>query len=484
MKKQIKLALPTGSYQTRDPRASSKRLINAFSEIQPQTAMMDLKQIMPPITIRRMAGITEFCDDGTGNPLRGIWEMAGNVYVVIGPTLYYVTPSGTLQQVGTGITGTSFVRMSDNTACLFILVPNSSSAWVYTAQNGFSQFTDPTFLQNGAIDVWFLDSYFVFLALTGRTFYNDDGQVVSGQGYPTFVSGAEFPREFGTDPFVGFCIDHREALFFGRYTSEGFVNAGNPAFSPFGSAPDSFMQIGCHPDCAYTIALQDQSVFWVANDRTVRRRNGQTPMRVSNSGIESLLETADLTGSYALCPTIAGHALWVLTMPQEGKSIAYDCLTTEWFELSSFKLGYWRPLAYKNVLGKQFVGDSKSGKLGFLDTTVFTEFGETIATEFETQSVYEDHNRITHRRVEVVMTAGSGSDLTTPTRITLLSSDDSGVTFRANAPKDLGLPGERVTRAVWTNLGQSRDRVYKVEISDPSVLFAVDITAEIDVNYH
>jgi hypothetical protein len=475
------IALPTGSYVNADPRASTKRLVNVLSEISPQTAKADEKQVRPPITLRRWAGTTAFATDGTTNPVRGLWQMQGILYAVIGPILYSVTSVGVLTQVGQGISGSGFVRMSDNTACLFILIPSSTTGYTYTVAKGLQPFTDPVFLFYGAVDVWFVDSYFVFLSLGGRSFYNDDGQIVSGTGPPTFLSGAVFPREFGTDLFVGMAVDHREVLMFGQRTSEGYVNAGNPTFSPFVAAPDGFMQIGMHPDAAYSVALQDQSVFWVASDRTVRRRNGQTPIRVSNSGIESILEHANLKGSYALVPSIAGHPLWVYTMPNEagGRTIVYDCLTTEWFELQSYNIGYWRALSYINVFGKQYIGDSLNGQIGYLDTSVFTEFGQPLVSAFTTQSVYDRHNRISHRRVELVMTPGGGTFTTNP-QVTLYRSDDSGNTFLALPLRGLGLVGQRNTRTTWFNLGQSRDRVYKFHISDPSPTFSVDILADLD----
>ena len=229
-----------------------------LSEISPQTAKADEKQVRPPITLRRWAGTTAFATDSTTNPVRGLWQMQGILYAVIGPNLYSVSNTGVTALLGTGIIGSTFVRMSDNTACLFILVPSSTNAYTYTVSGGLQPFLDPVFLFYGAVDVWFVDSYFVFLSLNGRSFYNDDGQIVSGSGPPTFLSGAVFPREFGTDLFVGMAVDHREVLMFGQRTSEGYVNAGNPTFSPFVAAPDGFMQIGMHPDAAYSVALQDQ----------------------------------------------------------------------------------------------------------------------------------------------------------------------------------------------------------------------------------
>lgn len=572
----MSLPLPIGSYVAADPTASCKRLVNIFSEPSPpDSVLQELKggnpyQESAPSYLRRWAGITPFASDGTSNPVRGLWTMQGLLYAVIGPTLYSVSQAGSLTKLGTGIPGSSFVRMTDNTACLVILVPNSTFCYTYcpniaaatvlpnvaildttgdftctptpmavgmqvqisgtfggtgsitgysnptmyqiSATDGLSVFTletlagtplttvagfptgitfttvvEPKFQQLtaelfttfGAIDCHFLDSYIVFLAQNGREFYNDDGQIVSGQNQITFTTNGIFPREFGTDLFVGMGADHRELTFVGLWSSEGYLNVGNPVGTPFGTAPQSFVELGCHPDGAYTIALQDQALFWVANDKTVRRKNGQTPVRVSNSGIEAILEHANLQGSYALTPNIAGHPLWALVLPASFRTLVYDCLTTEWFEIESYNLGYWRALSYNNAYGKQFVGDSQGGGIGYLDTSVFTEYttGELVAT-FITQSVYNDHNRIVHRRLEAILSTGEGGF--TGAELSLLVSDDSANTFRGFPLRNLGPTGSFWVRAIWFNLGQSRNRVYKFAISDPTPTFTVQLTMDVE----
>lgn len=467
----VPIPLTVGSYQNADLRSSCRRLVGCFSETAPQVDMQDSKQAyykvtFKPVSIRRFPGTTQLATDSTTNAVRGMRMMAGVQYVVIGPTLYSMTKAGALTQVGTGISGTGFVRMVDNTKCLFILLPGTSTGYVYTTANGFATYTNSTFTTYGAIDVWFIDTYMVFLALNGTEFYNDDGQVVSGTGPITFTTGAVFPREFGTDNFIGGTVDHREVLFFGERTSEGYVNTGNAVGSPFSSAPDTFMEIGCHPDCGYAIANQDQSVFWVASDRTVRRRNGQTPQRVSNSGIENILATANLTGCYALTPNIAGHSFWILVMPNAPRTIAYDCLTQEWFELASGSSGYYRALCCYIAFGKQLVGDSQSGAVHYLDTTTNLEFGTDINTYFVLQSVYSDHNRLSHRRLELVVTGGGS--------IKLSVSNDSGATFYDRETIALTPTTGEQPRAAWNNLGQSRDRAYKATISGAVESFTVD----------
>lgn len=488
------LPLPIGSYVRRDPRAGSRRLLNCFVDPDDPNAAQAIESDVKnpsPVKMRRWAGIAPFADNGTATPVRGATLMQGVQYVVIGPNLYSLNSDGKLNLLGEGIAGGSLVRITNNANCVFILIPNTAIAYTYCPFGaGFAPYSNPgsPFAVYGAADVWFIDTYFAFLippvgpagANNPTGFYNDDGALVSGTGPPTFTTNAIFLREFGTDPFVGMCVDHREVLCFGQKTSEGYTNAGNAVGSPFQSAPDSFMQIGCHLAAQYSVALQDQSVFWVAQDRTVRRRNGQTPVRVSNSGIEEILETADLTGCYALTPTVAGHPFWILNVPASNVTVVYDCLTQEWLNLASNGLGFWQPLCHFEVFGGQYVGSGQSGQIGLLDTTIFTEFGQPMTTEFTTQSIYDMHNRISHRRLELVMTVGHSPVLNYAPQLTLYISDDGGSTFRASgqAPT-LGKTGQYKHRAIWFNLGQSRDRVYSIELSDPTPMYAIDIVAEV-----
>jgi len=593
--------LSLGSYTTLDPRASGKRLVGCMAELADQDSPADAKSTVEPAWLRRMAGIRNLTgiNDNSGLPARGMWEMAGVQYVVIGPNLYAmnlndISQSGSL--VGplntVQITGNGFVRMSDNGACLVILQPGTINAWTYgpnadnrtitgitqaanavitfntvsaanpyavgsdvviqnvvgmTQINGLSSlvtaiggasgawtittninssaFTGyvsggtinpvfapilaPFFLALGALDLWFVDSYIVFLALNGLTFFNDDGRIVSGNNQITFNSAASFSREFGTDLFVGGATDHREVMLFGTRTSEGYVNAGNPTGSPFAAAPDSFISQGCHPLCGYTVGFQDQTIFWVANDLTVRRRNGQTPMRVSNSGVEQILQqiaspignAGTLRGAYALTPTVSGHPLFIIQLPNaispeglQGRTLCYDCLTSKWFELASFApsgsfnqygspsvvyngtpLGGWRALCYYNGLGGQLIGDSLTSQVGILDPAIFTEFGTPQCCEFTLQSFYNQHQRVVTRRIEAVITPGQGASMTVAPVIDMFMSTDGFTYTSFQDPQTLGLPGQSDNRAQWWNLGQSRDLSIKFRVTDPSPTFLVDV---------
>src|SRR5580692_7815092 len=92
---QTTLQLPLASYQLPDLRASAKLLVGCYAEPLQQdgggnTASFDQKDGQAAV-LRRWPGITSFSAIG---PVRGFWEMAGQVYVVAGSTLYTLSASG------------------------------------------------------------------------------------------------------------------------------------------------------------------------------------------------------------------------------------------------------------------------------------------------------------------------------------------------------------------------------------------------------
>lgn len=500
--------LPLASYQLADLRAGSKRLVGCYPEPAQQTEPDDQEDTQPA-SLRRWPGISLFTPTALTSPLRGMWEMAGVLYAVVGFDLFTVSAAGAFTLVpgsNSGIIGTGFVRMTDNGACLVVLVPGTDTCFTYTpfsGGGGFQQLTSSFFLAlGGAIDCWYVDTYIAFLANNNGgngsyTFFNDDGRLVSGNTQITFTTAASFNRQFGTDPFYGMCIDHRELLMFGSRSSEGFVNTGNPTGSPFSAASDTYMPYGVHPQCPYSIALQDNSVMWVCNDLTVRRRNGQTPTRISTAGVEAVLSNASkrglLPGTYALSspaggPTWNGHPFYVLTIPLAERTLVYDCVTQQWFDLVSVINGQevqYRGLSYLNAFGLQLVGDSETGSLGYLDDTVQTEFGNAsapVVCAFTMQPLYKQNNRVIVRRIEAVVTAGAGPTPDVAPRINLLLSDNWGQTYDVSGDdsQTLGVPGDTSNRAIWWNLGQYYSLVTQFRVTDPSVTFTVDVVAEVE----
>lgn len=478
----MQIPIPTGSYRLPDPRASVRRLLNCFAELAPQTNLVnDSKQKAPPTILRRAPGITAF--SRAAGAARGAWMMGGIEYVVIGATLYTLSAGGALASVGTGILGAGLVRMTDNTQCLVILA-SSGQAYSYTVTAGLAVLALPA----AAVDCSFIDSYIIFLQANGRGFFNDDGQTVSGTGPITFVNGNVFPREFGTDAFVGMVICNRNIYMLGERTSEVFVDNGSASSvgTPFTDAPNSFMQIGMLPGAQYSAVVQNNAPYWLANDRTIRYLNGITPVRASNHGIESILATLDVTGCYGFPYSLGGHLFiaWTFPAPTAARTLVLDVTTGEWHEMASFGLSYWRPLCCHNAFGKYLVGDSQGSGVGYLDFTSLTEWGTVRTSRWTHQVVYQENNRLSHRRLELVLGGGfaplTGAAQDVNPKLTLFVSDDGGVTFRAFPDRSLGTVGQYLNRIAWFNLGLSRQRVYQFELSANAASWVTDLvlTAE------
>ena len=136
--------------------------------------------------------------------------------------------------------------------------------------------------------------------------------------------------------------------------------------------------------------------------------------------------------------------------------------------------------------GLTYSGDGSSGTYlwgvhGNEGTVLNRYLSDTQRMEWTYQPVYATGQRAFHDRFEIILetgvgaTIGQGSD----PKIMLQYSDDGGKTWISLPDKSLGALGERFTRAIWYNLGSSRQRVYRAAVSDPIPITVVDTILEV-----
>jgi hypothetical protein len=166
--------------------------------------------------------------------------------------------------------------------------------------------------------------------------------------------------------------------------------------------------------------------------------------------------------------------------------VVFDLTTGEWHEreshIGTVSIGYWRPAFIAHAWGKQIVGDSQSGKLGILDADTFEEWGEPQVMSWTYPNVYAPGNGVAHRELEIGIAAGQGAAAGQGENplLTLHVSDDGGNTFRARPVRELGRIGQYRRRVRYFNLGSSRDRVYRCEVSDPVPVMVLDTNLTAD----
>lgn len=457
----MKLNLPIHSYELRSRPASSSRLVNCFPELLPPGARA-------PILLSRAPGIAAWTTVGSG-PIRGMYTAAINagselLYVVSGDELYSVNSAGTASLLGNTKTPNR-IDMAANTSSVVVVNEPRGFYWDGTT---FGEIVDDDFTSRGAGDVEFIDDFLLFREPnSGRFFGADYGSVTSFDALDFAISDSH------PDNLVGMKAINRTLVNFGLRSGEIWQNTGAAGFA-FERIINGTFEEGCLN--SKSIAVQDNTVFWVADDFTVRRLEGITPLRISTHALEQFLSSCTSTSLEAFSYDQDGHFFYVLSAV-EGTWV-FDVTTGEWAERETYGLGNWTVGYHQQFAGKELVGDRNSNKIGYLDFGTFTEWGTTQRVEWTYQPVFADGQRAFHKRFEVVLESGTG--FTQDAQVMMSYSDDGGKTWKAMPDRTMGALGDRHQRVIWHNLGSSRQRVYRCAVSDPIAISITDTLLEVD----
>jgi hypothetical protein len=275
--------------------------------------------------------------------------------------------------------------------------------------------------------------------------------------------------EGAPDNLVTLKVDHREVILFGKDTTEIWWNSGASGF-PFERTGGGFIELGC---CARLgVAKADNSVFWLASDRTVRRLSGRTPVKVSQTGVdEAIASYARVNDCEAISYTYAGQIVVQFHFPSEGKTWCFNVTSGEWFEQD------YRYVSAVQHDGKTWV-QAEDGMVGYL-SDVHTVFGSNVTREVTTSHVFANGQRVFVSQLDAILRTGDVD----PTLIPYLQLDvsyDGGHTFHALPARELGRMGGYRQVCRWTRLGTARDIVVRVRVGDavPFQLMAIEVQAE------
>lgn len=454
--------LPVHSYRLNSITANNCRLINCYAEQMPVG-----KQ---PVRLTRAPGLEVFSTPTAGIG-RGLHVFQEVLYAVVGTTLYSINSSGVATSIGT-IAGSAPCSIANNG--IHMVIGTNGGTWYTYDGTTLAAIADADFTSRGAKVCDFVDNYIAFIEPdSGRWFISDLADA-------TAYDALDFATAEGApDNLVSLITDHREVVLFGETSSEIWYNSGVSGF-PFERSPGGFMELGC----AATLGRckLDNSVYWLANDLTVRRLNGNTPVRVSHHGFEERLRSYSTVSDCIAYPyTFNGHLSVVFRFPAVGECWVHDITTGEWHERQSYGYSGWNVSGFADCYGKVLVQNSLTGQIGYMSNSTYTEFGNIQRAEWTYQNIYVDHSRRFHSLLEMVcetgvgLVTGQGSD----PQITLEKSDDGGRTWNTMPTRTIGAQGRYKTRARWHRLGASRDRVYRGSISDPVQLCVTDTILEV-----
>jgi hypothetical protein len=407
----------------------------------------------------------------TSGRIRGCIVFSPAIAIVVaGNKVWRINADSTSVSLGSVPDVGSNVSMASN-GTVVMMVDGPNGFFIDPAAGTLTQISDENF--TGANRVDFVDGYFV---------WNDPGTgkfQISGL-YATSIDGLDFAVAEGSpDNIVSLIVDHRELWLLGANSTEVWYDAGDVNF-PLQRIQGAFLEVGCA--APLSVAKADNSIFWLAIDArgygTVQRAVGYSPQRVSTHAFEAACARYQKAGGIgdATAYTYAqeGHTFYVLSFPSAGATWVYDASTNLWHERAYLNpatglLERHRSNCQMQFAGLTIVGDWEDGRLYVLDLDTFDDDGDPLPAIRVCPHIANDTKYVLFQRLELTMQTGVGlpTGQGSDPQAMLQWSDDGGYSWSNERWASIGKIGETKTRVQWQRLGQSRDRVFKVTITDP-----------------
>lgn len=440
------------------------KLVNSYAEKRGPDAKA-------PLSIVPSDGIIELTDDPTG-PIRGMifLEDLDKLYTIHSSSAWKHTWNGsalTSTRIGT-VPGIDQVQLSRNQNASPQTAVRTDSGVQFIASDSLAYSSDTDF-PDDVVTADYVGGYHAY-GLTDRQFFIsslNEAKTIDPLDFATFEqrSGKLLRIVEHAGEMVGFCSSWMEY----------WRDTGNADF-PF--EPIGFKSRGLR--AANSVVRSDNTLMFVGDDAIIYRLNNYDPLRISTHSIERLIN--DDTSSDDMIGfswTHDGHAFsnWTGT----SFSRCYDAATGVWHSRESYGSTTWRAKYSVPAWNMVIVGDSTTGKLGYLDRHTYTEFGDPIIWGVDSPPlhVFPNGGIVDALHLDLAtgygLLSGQGSD----PKIMLQVSKDGGNTFGQYRELSLGVTGKYATRVTARNLGEFGPKgiVFRLRISDPVArgLVATDV---------
>lgn len=444
--------------QSRSPNVTAQTRVNMYLEFEAQGG--DKTQV----TAYGTPGLELFANLGTERA-RGMYAVGVYNYIVTGNKLWRVNQSGNSEFIDYLNTGGETLRvgMADNG--LQLRIDDGENGYIYTYATGtFEQITDPDFVPGNTVS--FNDGFFISNEPGSGRFWlskSYDGLVYDALDFAT--------AESNPDNLVYPYPDHGEIILFGEIATEFLVNTGALDF-PYARIAGSAIEWGLA--ARWSVTKFDNSVIFLAQNRLgevqVTRINGYTPKRVSTFDLEAIINAypfASIKAASGYSYMYKGHPFYVLNFTEA--SWLYDGASNAWSQLKSYGLERHRGQMAVLHNNQTVVADFENGNLYLVKGDVYTDNGDPLISELTTRHTFRNGDKLIINELWVdsetgsALSTGQGSD----PQISMQISKDGGHSWGNERFASMGKLGEYKARTRWLRLGQARDWVFRLTISEP-----------------
>ncbi len=469
-----KIALTLGAYEARSAIADAQRCVNLYAEKNPDDSPFPETYYPTPASVLvSISGVT--------GVVRALYTASnGNLYAVIGDTVYYVNPSFSWTALGTLTTSSGFVSIKDNTLVAIVVDGTSFAFAIEIATNNWNSVSATNFYACDVVD--YVDTYLLFNRKGTNQFFFS----LSNADFAMFVGGTAFDpldiaaKTGGVDNLVGLKVMHRELWLIGEKTSEVWFDAGATDFA-FQAMPGAFVEHGCI--AVGSIAKYDLANYWLGQDAAggnvvfegAQYRVQPISTLAINREIATYTTVSDALGFTYLQE---GHIFYVLIFPTANVTWVYDIGEKKWHRRcwsdTNGILNRWRPNCF-TVYGRQLlVGDFENGNIYELDLDTYLdnfdgEEGDPIIRIRSFPHVVSENDRLIVRNLIANMEVGNKMDTATNDNfsVSLRKSDNAGRSYGAAVTQSIGDTGQYNTSVQWNRLGLARDTVFEISWSAP-----------------
>jgi len=366
--------------------------------------------------------------------------------------------------------------------------------------------TDGAFSGADIVDI--VDNYFV---------YNNPGtqEWAASNLLSPITYGLSYASKFtGPDNLVSIICDHGQVYLLGENTSEVWADAGTFPFA-FQRIPGSTSQHGIAS--AFSLGRLGNSFAYLSKNirgqAEIVMMNGYFPQRISTHAVENTLANQYIEDAVAYTYQIEGHECYVISFPSLDLTWVYDSTTQLWHK--------WLWVDDNNVYHRHrsncsalfqnmvLVGDWENGKIYELDPTNYTDDNGTIRRLRRCPHLVSDLQRQYFDELQLQFQPGVGigglsttisgnyigntytilangvlsidsnqvlilgvqpisaQDPNINPQAMLRWSNDGGSTWSHEYWQNIGKQGKYKNRAIWRRLGQARDRIFEVVVTDP-----------------
>lgn len=392
--------------------------------------------------------------------IRGRIVVDNVAYAVASNKAYKLLNDGTWDELGTLDTSTGQVGMAQN-GLQVMIVDGTSGYIITTATAVFAKITDPGFY--GGNDVCFQNGFFIVDNLTLGTV-----QCSALRDGSTWNSVDRATPEGDPDGLVRAIANRTDLILFGESTTEAYYYAALPYGFPYLRMQGGLIDMGLA--ARWGACRADNTVYWLAQNKEglygICRMEGYQPVKISTPALDYEFRSyASVLDCEAWSFTDRGHTLIYFTFPTGKKTWCYDSAVGLWHEVRSYGQDVFRCNGHMFLNNRHLLSDRTTGKFYEVNWNKYADDLDPIEYIRTTQYISKDGIPLEYNSLEIFAETGYGplqSDNVEEPTINLSWSDDNGKTFSNELSRSLGWAGEYKRRVVFTNLGTSRNRCFRI----------------------